>query len=314
MRTTAAQLVVHGEPLVVEEVELPAPADGESVVEMAYAGVNPVDRYHALGRVAPATPLPRTLGAEGVGRLDGRWVVVHGHGLGSLRDGTWADAAVVPVAATVEVPAGVGPLAAAAMGVAGVTAWRTVTELGRVTAEDRVLVLGASGGVGSMIVSLARSIGATVWGQTGSDAKAPGVRSHGASHVVVAGTGDLARAVADLRPTVVFDPLGAGYTGAAVEAMAPHGRLVTFGTSAETHGTLPLQSLYRKGLTVIGYGGLIEPEEAISRGIAAALGALASGRLEATVDSVLPLAQVGEAFDRIAGRRVQGKLVLDLRA
>lgn len=314
MRAAAARLVAHGEPLSVQEVDLPAPADGEAVLEMAYAGVNPIDRYGALGRVAPDGPLPRTLGVEGVGTVDGRWVVVHGHGLGSARDGTWAGAAVVPVAATVDVPGGVEPLAAAGLGVAGVTAWRAVTELARVTPGDRVLVLGASGGVGSMIVSLVRSIGATVWGQTGSEAKAAWIGSRGADHVVVAGTDGLAAAAADLRPTAVFDALGAGFTGAAVEVMAPHGRLVLFGTSADPSGTVPLQALYRKGLTVYGYGGIIEPPEAVARGIAGALRAVADGRLEVAVDSVLPLARVNDAFERLAGRRVQGKLVLDLRS
>ena len=312
MRTTAARLVAHGEPLVVEEVELPDPGPGEVLVDMEYAGVNPVDRYTALGRVAPEGPLPRTLGVEGVGTLDGRRVVLHGHGLAGQRDGLWARSAVVPAEAAVAVPEGVEPLAAAAMGVAGVTAWRTVTELGRVVAADRVLVLGASGGVGSMIVSLVRSVGATVWGQTEREGKAAWIRAHGADHVVVADADGLTRAAADLAPTVVFDPLGDGFTGAAIELLEPHGRLVTFGTSAGTEGTVPLQVLYRKGLTVLGYGGLIEPAEALARGIAAALDALREGRLQATVDQVLPLDAVNDAFERLAGRRVQGKLVLDL--
>ena len=314
MRTKAARLVAYGEPLVVEEVELPEPGPGEVLVEMEYAGVNPVDRYAALGWVAPDGPLPRTLGVEGVGTLDGRRVLLHGHGLASRRDGLWAGAALVPAEAAVAVPDGVEPVAAAAMGVAGVTAWRTVTELGRVAAADRVLVLGAAGGVGSMIVSLVRSVGATVWGQTGSEAKAAWIRAHGADHVVVADADGLARAAADLSPTVVFDPLGDGFTGAAIELLEPHGRLVTFGTSAGTEGSVPLQVLYRKGLTVLGYGGLIEPADALAQGIAAALEALREGRLQATVDEVLVLDAVNEAFERLAGRHVQGKLVLDLHA
>lgn len=314
MRTKAARLVAHGEPLVVEEVELPEPGPGEVLVDMEYAGVNPVDRYVALGRVAPDGPMPRTLGVEGVGTLDGRRVVLHGHGLANRRDGLWAGVAVVPAGAAVVVPEGVDPLAAAAMGVAGVTAWRTVTDLGRVVAADRVLVLGASGGVGSMIVSLVRSAGATVWGQTGSEDKAAGIRAQGADHVVVADAGGLAHAVADLAPTVVFDALGDGFTGAAIEVLEPHGRLVTFGTSAGTEGTIPLQAIYRKGLTILGYGGLVEPAEAQARGIAAALDALRGGRLQATVDEVLALDAVNEAFERLAERRVQGKLVLDLHA
>ncbi|MGH9110408.1 MAG: quinone oxidoreductase family protein [Acidimicrobiales bacterium] len=313
MRTPAARLTAHGEPLVVEEAELVGPTGGEVVVDLAYAGVNPVDRYIALGRVAPDGPLPRTIGSEGVGTVGGRWVVVQGHGLASRRDGLWAGAASVPAEAMVDIPDGVDPVAASAIGVAGATAWRTVTELARVTAEDRVLVLGASGGVGSMILSLARSLGAVVWGHTGREAKAPWIQARGAEHAVVADAGQLGPAVAELRPTVVFDPLGGGFTGAAIEALEPHGRLVIFGTSADPQGMVPLQALYRKGLSVLGYGGLIEPAEALARGITGALRALADGQLEVSVADVLPLQRVNEALDRLAGREVRGKLVLDLR-
>jgi NADPH:quinone reductase len=311
----AARLVEHGRPLEVSSASMPDPGDGDVVVEMAFAGVNPVDRYVTLGRVAPDAPLPRTMGVEGVGRLDGRWVAVHGLGLGTARDGVWAEAAVVPGGAVVPVPDGVDPVSAASVGVAGVTAWRTVTEVARVAPGDRVLVLGASGGVGGMIVSLARSCGASVWGQTGTPSKVPAVESVGAERVVVAADpSQLDGQVAELRPTVVFDPLGGGFTGAAVEVLQPRGRLVIFGTSADTHGDVPLQALYRKSLSVLGYGGLSEPPEAVHRGMVAALDALRDGRLVAPEGEVLPLEAAQEALDRLAQRKVTGKLVLRLES
>ncbi len=309
----AARLVEHGRPLEVATVPLSAPGAGDVVVEMAYAGVNPVDRYVTLGRVAPDGPLPRTAGVEGVGRVDGRWVAMHGHGLGTARDGLWAEAAVVPREALVDVPEGVDPVAAASVGVAGVTAWRTVTEVARVTPVDRVLVLGASGGVGSMVVSLVRSCGAEVWGQTGRPEKVAAVEAGGAMRVVVVDRADeLAGAVAELRPTVVFDPLGGGFSGAAVDALEPRGRLVLFGTSADVRGEVPLQVLYRKGLSVLGYGGLSEPQEALHRGTVGALDALRDGRLAVATGSVLPLEAAQEALDRLAARSATGKLVLSL--
>ena len=70
-RARAARLHVPGQPVVVEEVDVAIPGDDDVVVEMAFAGVNPVDRYIAEGRVAPDGPLPRTLGMEGTGRLSG---------------------------------------------------------------------------------------------------------------------------------------------------------------------------------------------------------------------------------------------------
>ncbi|MGH9091671.1 MAG: quinone oxidoreductase family protein [Acidimicrobiales bacterium] len=312
--TTAARLVRHGDPLRVAEVALPEPGPDEVLVAMAYAGVNPVDRYGAEGRVAADGPVPRTLGTEGVGRVAGRPVLVYGHGVGTRRDGLWAGAAVVPAAAVVDLPEGVDAVPAAAMGVAGVTAWRVVTELGGVTPDDRVLVLGASGGVGSVALSVARGIGAEVWGQTVRRENVAWITGRGARRVVVGAADRLVAAVGGWQPTVVVDPLGGGYTGAAIEAMAPHGRLVILGTSAGPRGELPLQALYRKGLTISGYGGLIEPEDVMARAVRAALQALADGRLHVPVDDVVPLAEVNGALRRLAGHGVRGKLVLDLAA
>jgi len=314
-RPRAARLHAHGKPLVAEEVDLPAPGPGDVVVEMAFGGVNPVDRYMAEGRVAPDGPLPRTLGMEGAGRVaaGGRPVLVQGAGLATNRDGAWAERVVVPQTALTDIPDGVDLAQAAAMGVAGTTAWRTATELARVTADDRVLVLGASGGVGSILVSICRSAGARVWGQTGNPDKAAFVTGLGADEVVTAGHGDLGAAVAPLAPTVVFDALGDGFSAAAVEALSPFGRLVSFGVSAGPTAELNMQSLYRKGLTVYGYAGLIEPEERMAAGRAAALAALADGRLRVPVTESVPLERVNDAFAALVDRSVTGKIVLDLR-
>ena len=94
----------------------------------------------------------------------------------------------------IELPDGVELREAAAMGIAGLTAWEVAHEVGRVSAEDRVLVLGASGGVGHMIVSLAGAAGATVWGQTGSPEKAADDRRAGSRARVRRGPGGAARA------------------------------------------------------------------------------------------------------------------------
>lgn len=314
MRVTAARLAEHGRPLQVEDVDLSEPGAREVIVDIAYAGVNPVDMYAAQGRVAADAPVPRTVGTEAAGTADGRRVMVRGHGLGTARDGLWVAAAVVPRDALIDVPDGVALESAAAMGVAGVTAWRVVTELAQVKDDDTALVLGASGGVGSVIVSVARSRGATVIGQTGNDDNAGWIKERGADHVVVTDACGLAQAVGQLHPTVVFDSLGDGFTGAAIEALEPHGRLVLFGASAGAQGQVPLGSLYRKGITVRGYAGLLESDEALSAAIRQAMQALAAGEMSVPIDSVLPLSQVNEAFDRITQRSVRGKIVLDANA
>jgi NADPH2:quinone reductase len=307
----AARLHDHHSPLRVEEVELPAPAPGEVRVELAFAGVNPIDSYVARGLVAADGPLPRTVGGEASGLVDGRPVLVTGAGLGSTRDGVWAGAANVPETAVVPLPDGVGLQTAGAMGVAGLTAWHTLN-LAEVGPGDRVLVLGAGGGVGLTAVSLAVAMGATVWGQTGSTGKAEAIRRQGAHDVLVTDASGLAGALADRAPTVVLDGLGGGFTAAAVPALAPRGRLVLFGTSTGSTSTMELQPLYRKGLRLLGYGGLILTDAERREGLAEALTAVADGRMRIPIDRVLPLEEVAEAFRLIGDRAVTGKIVLEL--
>jgi NADPH:quinone reductase len=308
----AARLHTHGEPLVVERVVLPEPTEDEVHVELEFGGVNPIDRYVALGRVNPAGSLPRTLGGEAAGTLDGAPVLVAGEGLGAARDGLWAQAAVVPRGTVTALPDGVATREAAAMGIAGLTALNVVRDLARVTAEDRVLVLGASGGVGSMIVSLAHAAGATVWGQTGSPSKTAGIAEQGADRVIVAGPEDVAGQVSEFAPTVVFDPLGDGFFAPVVEVTEPRGRIISFGTSAGPEVTFNLQTLYRNMLSLLGYGGMRLGSDERRSGLGAALEALREGALRVRIDDVIALEDVNEAFARLVERRVQGNLVLDL--
>jgi NADPH2:quinone reductase len=251
------------------------------------------------------------MGGEASGHVDGRPVLVSGAGLGSTRDGVWASAANVPGTAVVPLPDGVGLREAAAMGVAGLTAWDTL-HLAGVQPGDRVLVLGAGGGVGLTAVSLAAAMGATVWGQTGSPSKAEAIHRQGAHQVVVADAAGLAESVAELAPTVVIDGLGAGFTSAALSALEPHGRLVLFGTSAGSTSTMDLRTLYRKGLHILGYGGLMLSDEQRRAGLHDALTALADGRMRVPIGRTIPLEQVNDAFRLLGDRALTGKVVLDL--
>lgn len=309
----AARLHRHGEPLVIERVELEPPSAGEVRVELQFAGVNPVDTYVAAGRVNPDGPLPRTLGGEAAGVGDGRQVLVAGEGLGAARDGVWAEAAVVPSEALTPLPDGVQPRDAATMGVAGLTAFNIVRELAQVTADDRVLVLGASGGVGTMIVSLARAAGATVWGQTGSEHKAAGIVQQGADRAIVAGPEELSNQITQFEPTVVFDPLGGGFVAPVIAATAVRGRVVSFGTSAGPEVTFNMQQLYRKMISLLGYGGMQLRREERRPGLERTLEAVVDGSIKVRIDSVLALEDVNEAFTRLARRSVEGNLVLALR-
>jgi NADPH2:quinone reductase len=307
----AARLIEHGKPVEIQQLELPEPSDGEVLVDLRYAGVNPVDRYGVEGKVAADVPLPRTIGQEATGYLDGTPVLIVGGGLGSTRDGVFASAAVVPRDTVFELPSGVPLDQASALGIVGLTAWRVV-ELAEIGADDRVLVLGGSGGVGQSAISYAASKGAQVWGQTGSADKVDAIREFGAKEAVVCDAGGLAAAVREFAPTAVIDPLGGEFTSSALTVIEPRGRLVLFGTSAGTEAKIALQPLYRNQIQLRTYAGLIATPPERHEGITRAIEEFAADRLRIRVGRTVPLDDVNEAFAALRARAVVGKVVLEL--
>ena len=310
----AARLHEIGGTLRIDTVDDPVPGDGEVVVDMAYAAVNPLDIWITRGVPGTAAAnLPWVPGTEGTGHLDGRPVLVSGGGVGVVRQGLYQERAVVPAGAVMELAADADLAQAAGIGVAGVTAWNCLHTRAGLRSDDRVLVLGASGGVGSMAVQLAHAAGAVVWGQTTHADKAAAIEAGGADRVVVTDADGLVTAVAELEPTVILDGLGGAYTAASVEAVAPLGRLVVFGTSADADSTLNLRVLYRKAVSLLGYGGLVVADDERRRVLADLLAQIAAGALRVPVELV-PLDQAADTHRRILERGLTGKLVLDLRA
>jgi len=307
----AVRVHAFGQGLQVDDVPEPEPGPDEDLFEVRFAGVNPIDVWLTEGTVAGGTQkLPLVPGVEAAGTIDDRAVLVHGAGLGIRRDGLYRERAAVPREAIIPLPDGLPLEKAAGLGVPGPTAWSLVHQVAKVTIEDRVLVLGASGGVGSLVVQLARAAGATVWGQTSSPDKAAFVQEAGAEKAVVAGAGDLAEAAKDLEATVVIDPLADGFTSAAVTLLQPFGRIALYGASAGPRTEFDLRTLYRKSIQLLTYSGTIEPEDRVHQATRGALDAAARGELRVFVDEILPLEQAGEAHRRIKARQVRGKLLL----
>ena len=306
----AIQVASFGSTLELVDVPDPVPADGDEVVDVIYAGVNPLDIWVSRGNFAGVTPLPHVPGVEGVARrADGTHVIVNGVGVAT--PGTYAERVAVPSGSLVTVPSGVDLQQAAAISVAGVTAWMCVHGLAAVRTDDVVLVLGASGGVGGLAVQIARNAGATVIGQTSSPAKIDAITSLGATAVVAREPADLHAALGGQAPTVVIDGLGGGFTGACVDAAAPAGRIVNFGTSADTAVSFDMRTFYRKSLRLLGYGGLILTPTDRANAYDSLFTEIAAGRLRVVIDEVLPLRDAGEAHRRILQREVEGKLLLD---
>jgi NADPH2:quinone reductase len=217
----------------------------------------------------------------------------------------------VPRAAIHQLPEGVALDAAAALGVAGLTTWRVV-DLAGVGADDRVLVLGASGGVGQSVISYAAARGAQVWGQTGSPDKAAAITDAGAKNAVVTDAAGLIDAVRDFAPTVVIDPLGAEFTSSALLALEPRGRHVLFGTSAGAEAKIQLQQLYRKEIQLRTYGGLTATREERREGLAHAIDEFAAGRLRIAIGRRVPLASINDGLAALRDREVIGKVIIEV--
>ena len=291
------------------------PADDEVVVDIAYASVNPLDIWVTRGAPGVAAAnLPWIPGTEAGGHLDGRSVLVRGSGLGVMRHGLYRERAAVPSSAVHELPDGIDLAQAAGMPVVGVTAWHALHTCAQITPDDRVLVLGASGGVGSVAVQLAASAGATVWGQTGNAANVATIAEDGAAEVLVTDAAGLTEAASAYAPTVVLDPLGGDFPDQAVAAMADRGRLVVYGTSVDPQVTINWRQMYRKAIQILGYSGLIGTPEGEARVLDELFAAMLAGNLRVRLADVLPLSQAAEAHAMLLERRAGGKLVLDCSA
>jgi NADPH:quinone reductase len=306
----AISVATYGSPLQLSTVDDPIAGDGQELVEVVYAAVNPLDVWVCQGNFAGVTPQPHIPGAEGlVRRADGSLAAVAG--VGVANPGTYAERLAAPVASLVAVPDDIDPQQAAAIGVAGVTAWMCLHPLAQVSASDTVLVLGASGGVGSVAVQLAKLAGATVIGQTSSADKLDSIAALDVDALVAADGSALSAALDGRVPTVVIDGLGGTFTGASVDLIGPAGRIVNFGTSAGTAIAFDMRTFYRKGTRLLGYGGLLLTPSQRDAAFAALFTHSRAGELHIPIDDVLPLGSANDAHQRILSKGVVGKLLLD---
>lgn len=302
----------HGESPQVVEVGPPAPGDpGEVVLDMIAAAVNPLDRLVLLGKVAPDAPVPRTLGVEGVGRVGPQRYVVHGYGVGLTRDGTFAERVLAPRAALVPVPDEVSDDQAALASVSLATAVRVAQYPASVRGEH-ALVLGAAGNVGRAVCSLLTDSGVRTSGQTGDPAKADLIAATGAVPIIASDAGRLA-GQASGPYDVIVDSLGGAWTRAAIELAGYGARMVVFGASAGPEIALDVTALYRRGLTLRGYGGVFEPPERLREAAAQALSLVAAGRLALEVGSRFSLGDAAAAFAALSTRK-PGKILLDIQS
>ena len=308
------------EALRVDTVPVPRPDAGQALVRLEVAGVNFIDVYKRTGLYT--VPLPATLGEEGAGT-----VVAVGDGVTQVRAGdrvawasvlgAYAEYAVVPAAKLVPLPASVSAARGAAVMLQGMTAHYLATSTYPLRDGDWCLVHAAAGGVGRLLVQVARRRGAHVIGTAGSDEKAALARAAGADHVIVYTREDF---VAETRRVtggrgvqVVYDSVGRTTFLPGLDALAPRGMMVLFGQSSGPGAPLDPQELNRRGslfLTRPTLGHYVATRDELLGRAGDLFDWIARGELEVRVDAELPLADAAEAHRRLEGRGTTGKLLL----
>ncbi len=237
---------------------------------------------------------------------DGSGPAVGARVVGLVRAGAWAERAAVRTEWLSELPDGVSFEHAAALPVAGLTALRAL-EVGGFVVGKRVLVTGASGGVGRFALQLARLAGAHV---TAVARRGAGLGELGASEVL-----------AELEPEgpvfdVILDAVGGPVLGAALQRVAPFGTVVNFAATVPDPVSYPTRQLFSRAPGARLYGLYIFSELEHSRSGAADLRRLAdlvaSGQLDPQIDLVRSWREAGAAIEALLGRQVGGKAVLTI--
>ena len=305
----------------------PAPGRGEVVVEVRAAEANYPDLLVMEGRYQVKPPLPFSPGKAAAGVVAALGEGVDGLSLGDrvavqVEYGAYAERLVARAESCFAMPDAMAFETAAALGLAYQTALFALVERGGFQPGETVLVLGASGGVGSAAVQLARALGASVViacsrGEEGARV----ARSLGADHVVDPGMDDLReglRAEVD-RVTgghgadVVIDPVGGAAHAAALRAMAWCGRMVIVGFAAGDIPQIRSNYLLVKNITVAGlqwsdYRDRQPQKVAVAQRRLFAL--WQEGKLDPHISAILPLSRFHEALDMLKHGKAKGKIVL----
>jgi NADPH2:quinone reductase len=321
----AAVCPVHGPPEVVTVTDLPAPAvgPGEVRVQVAAAAVNFPDVLIVAGTYQIEVPPPFVPGSELAGVVTELGEGVEGFALGDRVTGTtlvgaFAEEAVVGPHALAAVPDGVALTVAAASGVAHRTAWHVLRSVARVEPGERLVVLGAGGGVGLAAVQLGVVLGASVTAVASSPEKLAVAASYGATALIDHRSVDLRQALRESVPggaDVVVDPVGGDLSEPALRAMRRGGRFVTVGYASGVIPRIPLNLVLLKGVQVLGFQFIDfathEPDE-FARNEADLAALLVSGRAAPHIGATFGLEQTVDALRLVADGRAIGKVVIDV--
>jgi NADPH2:quinone reductase len=316
----AIRVSAPGGPEVLESVSLekPVPGEGEALVRIEAIGVNFIDVYHRTGSYP--IPPPFTPGSEAAGVVEavgpGQAALSPGDRVAwAMVPGSYAEHAAVPSERLVPLPPGVDSRTAAASMLQGMTAHYLLTSTCPVQRGDAVLVHAAAGGVGGLLVQMARDRGARVFA-TASTKKLAAVRELGADTVIDYTAGDFEAEV--LRETngagvrAVYDGVGKATFDKSLNCVGRRGVLALFGQSSGPVPALDPSRLAKRAiyLTRPGLAHYIVTREELLWRAGELFQAIGSGKVRIRIDRELPLREAAQAHRLLEGRQTMGKLLL----
>jgi NADPH2:quinone reductase len=312
----------HGGPekLVYQDIEQPTPKQGEALVKIEAIGVNYIDVYHRTGLYP--LPLPFTPGTEAAGTVEAVGSDVSDVQLGdrvayAMAVGSYAEYAVVPAARLVKLPDGIDASSAAAAMLQGMTTHYLVTSTYALKSGDTALVHAAAGGVGLLLIQMAKMKGARVFGTVSTKEKAELAREAGADDIIIYTELDFQEEVKRLTDgrgvEVVYDSVGQTTFMKSLDSLAPRGLLASFGQSSGPVPPFDAALLAQKGSLFLTRPSLAHytatREEVLCRA-GEVLAWVSTGKLKLTIGKTLPLAEAAEAHRQLESRATTGKLLL----
>ncbi len=299
MRAVVVRETGDPDVLRLEDAERPEPGDGEVLIEVHAASVNPIDWKYRRG-LSPKR-LPAVLGSDVSGtielsRADG--FAAGDEVFGFAASGAYAEYANAPAALIAKKPAGVSHEQAAALPVAGLTAWQALFDRGGLARGQTALIAGAAGGVGHLAVQLAKHAGARVIG-TGSSRNRDYVLGLGADEYVDYTQQDVAAVVSDVD--VVFDTVGGETTQTLPPTLGAGGVIVTIA------GAPPEQAAAERGARAELL--IMSPD---TEQLARVAELVAAGEVHVEIAHTLPLAEAAQAHALSESGHTRGKIILTM--
>lgn len=315
----AVQITAFGGPEVLQLVDLPdpEPGNGLELVEVTSAGVNYADTHQVENSYLAPASLPMVPGAEVVGTLaDGSRVSA------LTMAGGYCEKTLAHPSAMFALPEEVSDGQALSLMIQGLTAWHLLRTCTHLQKGESVVVHAAAGGVGTLAVQLAKRWGAgNVIAVASSEDKLSLARDLGADSVVLAGADPLKEALQEAnggrKVDVVLEMVGGPTFDASLAALAPFGRLATFGMASRTAPSpVGAGELMSKSRAVIGFwlAHCFGRAEMLQPQMAELLDLVRTGELKPLVGGTYPLADARAAHEALRSRGSVGKLVLDVRA